>query len=100
MSNLKLRILLIFVAVPLLFATAIFLHYLNYIAIALIAAFLIISGTYETWKLFYGKCEKGDFVFVTFIAYTIPIVVYLESAKILPYHSIFYYFGILIFFLT
>ena len=96
-SNLKLRILLIFVAVPLLFSTAIFLHYLNYLAIAVIAAFFIVSGTYETWKLFYGKYGTGDFILVTIIAYSIPVIVYLESSNILPYGTIFYYFGVLIF---
>ena len=97
MSNLKLRILLIFVAVPLLFAIAIFLPYFNYLAIAILAAFLIISGTYETWKLFYGKCRKGDFVFVTFIGYSIPAIVYLESAQYLPCNTVYYFAGILVF---
>jgi len=97
MSNLKLRILLIFIAVPLLFSTAIFLPYLNYLAISLVAAFFIITGTYETWKLFYGKCRKGDFIFVTMIAYSIPAIVYLECANFLPYNTIFYFLGVLIF---
>ncbi|MCL2480714.1 MAG: phosphatidate cytidylyltransferase [Spirochaetaceae bacterium] len=97
MSNLKLRILLIFVAVPLLFSIAIFLPYFNYLAISLVAAFFIISGTYETWKLFYGKCKKGDYVFVTIIAYSIPAIVYLESANFLPYNTVYCFLGILIF---
>ncbi|MCL2705715.1 MAG: phosphatidate cytidylyltransferase [Spirochaetaceae bacterium] len=97
MSNLKLRILLIFVAVPLLFGIAVYLPYFNYLAISLLAAFFIISGSYETWKLFYGQCRKGDFIFVTIIAYSIPAIVYLESAKFLPYNTIYYFSGILIF---
>ena len=97
MSNLKLRILLIFIAVPLLFSAAFFLPYFNYLAIALLAAFFLISGAYETWKLFYGKYEKGDFILVTIIAYSVPVIVYLESAQLLPYNTIFYFSGILIF---
>ena len=97
MSNLKLRILLIFVAVPLLFSTALFLPYFNYLAISIVAAFFVVSGSYETWKLFYGKCEKGDFVLVTFIAYSIPIIVYLESAQLLPYNTVYCFSGVLIF---
>ena len=97
MSNLKLRILLIFVAVPLLFSTAFFLTHFNFLAIAIIAAFFTISGAYETWKLFYGKYDKGDFVFVTLIAYSIPIIVYLETANILPLNTVFYFSGVLIF---
>ena len=97
MSNLKLRILLIFTAVPLLFATVFFLPYFNYLSIALLAAFFLISGTYETWKLFYGKCEKGDFILVTIIAYSIPVIVYLETLQALPYATVYYFLGILIF---
>ncbi len=97
MSNLKLRLLLIFTAVPALFATVFFLPYFHYLAIALIAAFFLITGSYETWKLFYGKCEKGDFVLVTIIACSIPVIVYLESANIIPYNTIYYFAGILIF---
>ena len=55
MSNLKLRILLIVTVVPLLFSVIIFLPYYNYLAINLVATAFIISGTFETWKLFQEK---------------------------------------------
>ncbi|MCL2294706.1 MAG: phosphatidate cytidylyltransferase [Spirochaetes bacterium] len=98
MSNLTLRILLIFVAVPLLFGIA-FLHHFNFLVLALAGAFFLISGTYETWKLFYGKLEKSDFVFVTIIAFSIPVIIYFENAQMLPYNTVFYFSGVLIFFI-
>ncbi len=97
MSNLKLRILLIFTVLPFLFSVVFLLPYFHYLAISIVSALFSISGTYETWKLFYGKYDKNDFAFVTLIAYSIPVAVYLESAKYIPMHSVYYYSGVLIF---
>ena len=97
MSNLKLRILLIFSVLPLLFTVTFFLPYFHYLGISIVAAIFSVSGTYETWKLFYGKYSKADFVFVTMIAYSIPVIVYLESASIIPLNTVYYFSGILIF---
>ncbi len=97
MSNLKLRILLIFTVLPLLFTVTFFLPYFHYLGISIVAAIFSVSGTYETWKLFYGKYTKADFVFVTIIAYSIPVIVYLESASIIPLNTVYYFSGILIF---
>ena len=97
MSNLKLRVLLIFTVLPLLFSLVFLLPYFNYLAISIVAAAFSISGTYETWKLFYGKYSKTDFAFVTLIAYSIPLLGYLESASIIPFNTVYYFAGIIIF---
>ncbi|MDX9800601.1 MAG: phosphatidate cytidylyltransferase [Spirochaetia bacterium] len=97
MSNLKLRVLLIFTVLPLLFTLVFLLPHFNYLAISIVAAAFSISGTYETWKLFYGKYNKTDFFFVTVIAYSIPLLVYLESASIIPINTVSFFSGIIIF---
>jgi len=99
MSNLKLRVLLIITVLPFLFSLIFLLPHFNYLALSIVGAAFSISGTYETWKLFYGKYDKTDFAFVTIIAYSIPLIVYLEIASLIPYNSVYYFSGILIFFI-
>jgi phosphatidate cytidylyltransferase len=97
MSNLKLRVILIFTAVPFLFFAVFFLPHFHFLAISVIGSFFLIKGSYETWKLFYGKYNKIDFTIITAIAFIIPITVYFESAEIIPYNTIYYLTGIIIF---
>ena len=97
MSNLKLRILLIVTVVPLLFSVIIFLPYYNYLAINLIATAFIISGTFETWKLFQGERNKLDTALILGFSITIPLCYYLNNLSLISEKTLFHIIGIMIF---
>lgn len=98
LSNLTLRIILIFTALPFLFAMIFLFPHFNYIGIAIIGALFSITGTWEVWRLFCGNDRsKIDTFFIMLIAISIPVIVYLECVKIIPWNTVYYYIGVLIF---
>lgn len=98
LNNLFLRIILIFTVLPFLFAMVFFVPYFNYIGISIISILFSITGTWEVWKLFCGNDRsKIDTFFIMLIAISIPVIVYLECVEIIPWNTVYYYAGILIF---
>jgi len=97
MSNLKLRLLLIFTLVPFLFAVILFLPHYNYLAISIVITAFIVPGTFETWKLFQGERNRIDTAFISLVAFSIPISFYLLKADVIKEMTIVHLVEILIF---
>ena len=97
MSNLKLRLLLIFTLVPFLFAVILFLPHYNYLAISIVITAFIVPGTFETWKLFQGERNRIDTAFISLVAFSIPISFYLLKAGVIKEMTIVHLVEILIF---
>lgn len=97
MSNLKLRLLLIFTLVPFLFAVILFLPHYNYLAISIVITAFIVPGTFETWKLFQGERNRIDTAFISLVAFSIPISFYLLKAGVIKEMTIVHLVEALIF---
>ena len=97
MSNLKLRILLIFTVVPFLLAVILCLPHYHYLGISIIITAFFVPGTFETWKLFQGERNRTDTAFITLVAFSIPVSFYLMKAGIITEKTLGQYLGILIF---
>lgn len=97
MTNLKLRLLLIFTVIPLVFAIIFLLPFLNYLATHVLAALLMITGSYEVWKLFFNSSSKKELVPALLIPAAISAITYMEDAKIIAEGTILYAVGMILF---
>lgn len=97
MSNLKLRILLIFTVVPALFALIFLVPFYNHAFTHFFSFLLMMAGSLEMWKIITGKGEHRANTPVVYIPAVISLITYLECASLIPQNTIFAAMGVMIF---